>query len=141
MECNAGITVLFKKAISEFELDLVNPNAAGGMEVKQVLLYGKPVGFLHQRDRIRIKLPAVSEPGNYLRFEIDYSGIPRDGLIIGKNKFGDRTFFGDNWPDRAHHWLPSVDHPSDKATCEFLVIAPDQYQVIGNGRKIEESSL
>ena len=53
--------------------------------------------------------------------QIKYSGIPADGLIISKNKFGDRTFFGDNWPNRARHWIPTIDHPSDKATLEFLV--------------------
>ncbi|MFT5167251.1 MAG: aminopeptidase N, partial [Saprospiraceae bacterium] len=54
---------------------------------------------------------------------------------------GDRTFFGDNWPDRARHWLPTVDHPSDKATVEFIVTAPDHYQVIANGDQIEETNI
>src|SRR5690606_15487849 len=51
------------------------------------------------------------------------------------------TFFGDNWPDRAHHWLPCVDHPSDKASVEFIVPAPDHYQVVANGMQIEETNL
>ena len=62
-------------------------------------------------------------------------------MIIGKNKFGDRGFFGDNWPDRGHHWLPVVDHPSDKAAVDFIMIAPQHYSVVANGIKIEESPL
>ena len=62
-------------------------------------------------------------------------------LIIADNMFGDRTFFGDNWPNRARHWLPTVDHVSDKATVDWIVIAPDHYQVIGNGRLIERTDL
>ena len=67
--------------------------------------------------------------------------MPADGLVIGRNRHGDRTFFGDNWPDRAHHWLPCVDHPSDKATVEFIVTAPAHYQVVANGRQVEETNL
>jgi len=72
---------------------------------------------------------------------IYYHGIPADGLIISKNKYGDRTFFADNWPDRAHHWIPCVDRPNDKATFEFIVTAPSHYGVISNGVKIEEKEL
>ena len=46
-----------------------------------------------------------------------------DGLIIDRNIYGERTFFGDNWPDRARHWLPVIDHPYDKATSEMVVTA------------------
>ena len=62
-------------------------------------------------------------------------------MIISGNKYGDRTFFGDNWPDRARHWLPCVDHPSDKASVDWIITAPVKYQVVGNGVLIEESNL
>jgi aminopeptidase N len=73
--------------------------------------------------------------------KIDYHGIPADGLIISKNKYGNRTFFADNWPNRAHNWIPCVDDPADKASVEFIVTAPSHYQVISNGIKIEETNL
>ena len=72
---------------------------------------------------------------------INYEGIPSDGLIISKNQFGKRTFFGDNWPNRAHNWIPCVDDPSDKASVEFIVTAPSHYQVISNGIQLEETNL
>ena len=50
--------------------------------------------------------------------------FPADGLIISKNKYGHRTFFADNWPNRAHNWMPCVDDPADKASVEFIVTAP-----------------
>ena len=49
-----------------------------------------------------------------------------------------RTFFSDNWPDKARHWLPVLDHPYDKATCEIVVTAPANYQVVANGLLQEE---
>ena len=51
-------------------------------------------------------------------------GLAAAGLETGRNKHGDRTFFSDNWPDKARHWLPLVDHIADKATSEFIVDAP-----------------
>jgi len=62
-------------------------------------------------------------------------------LIIGKNKYSDRGFFGDNWPDRAHHWLPVIDHPFDKSSVDFSISAPLHYSVVANGIKIEESYI
>jgi aminopeptidase N len=74
-------------------------------------------------------------------FDVEYRGVPRTGLIIGKNRHGERTFFSDDWPDKARNWLPMVDHPSDKATGEFAVVAPAHYQVVSNGRLVEETDL
>ena len=67
--------------------------------------------------------------------------MPSAGLRIGKNRHGERTFFSENWPDQAHRWLPTVDHPSDKATSEFFVTAPARYQVVSNGLLQEETDL
>jgi aminopeptidase N len=136
----ATVRILFKKDLSTFELDLVNKDSKGaGMTVSDVTLNGKSLQFNHQQDKLKITLPAISRTGDFQNIVISYKGIPQDGLIIGKNKFGDRTFFGDNWPERARHWLPTVDHPSDKASVDFIVVAPAVYEVIGNGIKIEES--
>ncbi len=138
----ASISISFKKSISEFELDLINKDASGkGMEVQDVLLEGKHLSFTHKNNRLKIIFPTSVKVGDVFTFQIVYKGIPQDGLIIGKNKFGDRGFFGDNWPDRGHHWLPVVDHPSDKAAVDFIIIAPLHYAVVANGIKIEESPI
>jgi aminopeptidase N len=137
----ATLAILFKNRLEEFELDLAGKNSAGlGMEVTQVTMNGQSLSFTHQNDRLKIKLPSTVQQGE-LSFEITYRGIPQDGLIIGKNKFGDRGFFGDNWPDRGHHWLPVIDHPSDKAKVDFVIIAPHHYSVVANGIRLEESYL
>ncbi|MGZ9006563.1 MAG: M1 family metallopeptidase, partial [Burkholderiales bacterium] len=39
------------------------------------------------------------------------------------------------------NWLPTIDHPYDKATGEFIVTAPSHYQVVANGLLIEELDL
>jgi len=137
----AEITLRFKKASNSFALDLVNKNKDKGMEVSAVTYNSTTLPFQHTNDKLNITLPKAIAAGEDITLSVQYTGIPADGLIIDANKFGDRTFFGDNWPNRAHHWLPTVDHPSDKASVEFIVTAPDHYQVVGNGVQIEESNL
>ena len=99
----------------------------------------RTVTFLQDSDAVSINSPAKA--GSVHSYIIDYAGVPADGLIISTNKYGHRTFFGDNWPNRAHNWLPCADYPGDKATVDFIVTAPDHYQVVSNGLKAEESPL
>jgi len=136
---DASIEVLFLAPINTFELDLVAQGEKTGMRVTSLTSGNQAVTFSHQGERIRLQLSAPARVNEKRTFRISYRGIPEDGLIISANQYGDRTFFGDNWPNRAHHWLPSVDHPSDKATCEFIVTAPRHYQVVANGLKLSET--
>ncbi len=138
----ALVKIQFRQAVSAFYLDLKNKQRTGiGMAVSAVLLDNNPLKWQHQNDRLTIQLPQLARLDTTYTFRIDYQGIPADGLIIDQNKFGHRTFFGDNWPNRAHHWLPTVDHPSDKASVEFIVTAPVQWQVVANGILLEKTNL
>ncbi|MFO7769336.1 MAG: M1 family metallopeptidase [bacterium] len=132
---------------SSFVLDLVGTRPGSGdrsergMRVQEVTGPGGPVRFSHSDDRLTVHLEGAAEAGEERIYTVVYSGIPADGLIISRSKYGERTFFGDNWPDRARHWLPAVDHPSDKATCEFIVTAPAHYRVIGSGELVGEEEV
>lgn len=133
-----------RKEIRQLRLDLVNrtPEREGrGMVVHSVTNDNVALTFGHSNDTLLIDLPGPSDIGDVLDFRIEYSGIPATGLIIQDNKHGERTFFSDNWPNKARNWLPTVDHISDKATSEFLVIAPGHYQVVSNGLLQERSNL
>lgn len=135
----AIIDLVLFEPISSFSLQLVKKKAKTGMRVTRVYVNGLPSCFhFGEDDRVYVKNNTGNWPHNTpLQVKIEYFGIPGDGLIISDNKFGSRSFFGDNWPDRAHHWLPVVDHPSDKAEIEFKIIAPEHYEVIASGAFIE----
>jgi aminopeptidase N len=125
-------------------LDLANatPARAGkGMTVRDVTSDGRTLAAAHAADRLAITLPAPSRDGEVVEFVVRYEGVPADGLQIKPNPHGDRTFFSDNWPNKAHQWLPTIDHISDKATMEMNATAPAHYQVVSNGRRIEETDL
>jgi len=132
------------EGIETLRLDLIKKSSVlenKGMRVISVASNGKPVNYTHENDALLIALPAASENSQRSQFTITYQGIPATGLIIGDNKYGDRTFFSDNWPNKGRNWLPTIDHPYDKATCEFVVTAPNHYQVVSNGLLIEETDL
>jgi aminopeptidase N len=139
IEGTALITFRLTKRTGPVELDLTGINGKGtGMAVSRVLSGQADLDFKHENNRIRVHIPdSVSVPGIW-SFTVHYSGIPADGLILSRNKYGEPTFFGDNWPDRARNWLPCVDHPSDKATLEFIVTAPEKFRVVSNGTLIAE---
>ena len=125
-------------------LDLANATPARGgrgMTVEQVTSGGTALDFAHASDRLVITLASPSREGQAIELVVRYAGIPADGLQIKPNRHGDRTFFTDDWPDKTRQWLPTIDHISDKATMEMEVVAPAHYQVVSNGRRIEETDL
>ena len=142
---SASISILFKKdSVREVRLDFANQTAernGRGMAVELVTIDGTAIGYTHQHDVLLMQLPQGSKKDSVLVFTIKYHGIPADGLRIGPNKYGERTFFSENWPNKTRHWLPCIDHPYDKATSEFIVKAPSHYKVISNGLLQEESNL
>jgi aminopeptidase N len=134
----ADIKMGFLKETDHFYLDLIyDPADNSGMKVQKVSENGKAIVFLQENNQVFLQI-APARKGEQRNYRIIYRGIPADGLIISENKFGDRTFFGDNWPNRGRHWLPTVDHPSDKALVEFVVHAPDHYGVVSVGTLKEE---
>ncbi len=125
-------------------LDLSSVEKGKGMMVERVYLGGMKdttVNYSFKENKLIIQLPQPAKAGSKKLIAVSYKGIPRDGLIITKNKFGERTFFADNWPNRAHHWMICKDDPADKASVEFIVTAPVKYKVISNGILIEETIL
>lgn len=115
-----------------FDLDSKNEDGSG-MELVECTSKGNEmIVFELKNDKLVISGLSTSQDGEHT-ITIKYHGIPSDGLVIGKNMHGDRTFFGDNWPNRAHLWFACNDHPSDKAKVAFEVTALSKYEVIANG--------
>ena len=137
----AEIKTKMLQSAEEVQFDLATTdNKGNGMKVLK--LEGTNVrGWIHKENKIRIFIGKKLNSGDSASFTIQYAGIPIDGLIISKTKFGQRSFFADNWPDRGHNWIPCNDDPADKAMTEFIVTAPEHYQVVANGIQVEESSF
>jgi aminopeptidase N len=132
---------VLQDGLETLTLDLVQrrPAVARGMTVGAVTENGKRVVFDHMDDRLAIRLEPKGRAGERRSLVVRYGGVPATGLLIADNKHGERTFFSDNWPIKARQWLPTIDHPYDKAVSEMWVTAPSQYQVVSNGLLVEET--
>lgn len=129
------IVFLIKGSVRSMTLDFAGLNVISATE------NGRAVNFSRIEDRLTISLHKEYRSGDTCTLTIDYQGEPSDGLIFQENKFGNRTIFADNWPNRAHHWFPSIDHPYDKATVEFFVTASSPFDVVANGALVETRAL
>lgn len=141
----AGISFLARETLTSFSFDLsaLNKDKRGMLAINADFNdpnFSSPK-FKQENDKVIINCNQPIQKGDTTSIFITYKGIPADGLIISKNKYGKRTFFSDNWPDRAHNWIPCVDDPADKASVEFLVTAPAHYKVVSNGIQTEEIEL
>ena len=120
------VTARRSPSASRLRLDLVD-----AMHVHLVEVNGAPVRASHAANALDVPLPAGS--GDSVRVRVLYDGTVSDGLIVKKDDQGRWSWFGDNWPDRTRQWIPTVDHPSDKATVTWTVRAAERNVVVANG--------
>ncbi len=111
------------------------------LKVSRVLVDDRPVAFGRTDSTILVPLPRGDESA--WRVRVAYSGAVSDGLIARRDTAGRWTYFGDNWPNRARYWIPSVDHPSDKATVTWNIRTTRKRgrTVVANGSLLESERL
>jgi aminopeptidase N len=130
---DATLTVQRTASLDTLTLDLRK------LRVQRITVDGRSTGFARTDSTIGIPLPRGA--GGTFKVRVVYSGAVTDGLIARKDSAGRWTYFGDNWPNRARYWIPSVDHPSQKSTVSWAVTAPLGQTVIANGSLIENRTL
>jgi aminopeptidase N len=143
IQAEAAVTIrLVTPGTPEAVLDLTSAAADGkGMTVTAVTVNGRAVRVDHRDNRLHLPLPAEAIAGQDVVFTIAYHGVPADGLRLLKTIHGDRAAFSENWYNRARQWLPTIDHPADKATGELIVTTRSDYQVVSNGVLVEQVDL
>ena len=124
----AQLDILILKPTALVDLDF------GVLTIDTVTVDSKPATFTHNEGKLKINLSAPAKPGTRLKLSVQYHGKPKDGLILTNDKDGKPSAVGDNWPNRVHHWIPTLDHPSAKATVTFNITAPANNEVVANGR-------
>ena len=134
IHANALLSVTRTGTSDGLVLDLLD------LTVNRVMVDGRAVAFTRQPETLTIPVPRKSS-GLHYTISIDYGGVVTDGLIARSDSAGRWTYFGDNWPNRARHWIPSIDHPSDKATVTWRVRAPAGRTVIANGKLVSTRPL
>ena len=133
----AEITILsLKDSLSQVDLDF------GELPVDSVSVNNQVAPYQRSASLLNVKLPQRVPRGTSFVVAVSYHGKPKDGLILSLDKAGKPSAVGDNWPNRVHHWIPSLDHPSAKATVSFSITAPAHELVVANGKldRVENSS-
>jgi aminopeptidase N len=122
--------------LAGLRLDLAGPR------VEAVTAGERSLAFRQVPAALLIDLDRPYARGEIARVSVRYQGRP-DGTIVrtGPNAHGRPVLFTDNWPEGARRWIPGIDHPSDKATVDFRVTAPDRFDVVAPGRLVGTRSL
>jgi aminopeptidase N len=115
---------------------------AAGMTVEAVTVDGAPATFEHTAPELLIRPARTVEPGEPVVVDVEYT----DDRHQTDPGFG----FGGGWfpvaggsyvlnePDGARQWLPSNDHPADKATWRFEITVAEGLAAVANGHLVEE---
>jgi aminopeptidase N len=135
IHANALITVARVARADTLRLDLLD------LDVNAVSVDGRAAKFNRTHDGVDIVLPSRKATTATFEVNVEYGGAVKDGLIVRQDSAGRWTYFGDNWPNRARHWIPSIDHPSDKATVTWRVRAPAARTIIANGRLVSRKPM
>lgn len=119
---------VLKDRVDTIDLDF------GDLTIDSVKLGERDAVFNRTPALLNVQLPRNAKINDRFLITIDYHGKPKDGLVLANDKDGKASATGDNWPNRVHHWIPSLDHPSAKATVKFTVTAPARELVVANGK-------
>ena len=124
----ADVTILIRQNdVVKIDFDF------GTMPVSAVTVDNAAARFAQTGEKLDVFLTEPARKDQKINVSVTYSGIPKDGLILTKDRDGNPSAVGDNWADRVHHWIPCLDHPSAKASVRFTVTASSYYAVVANG--------
>lgn len=124
---NAMEVVTFKidTALNSIHLDAVNSS----LVIDSVGI--SALSFTHTNNVLNIQLDNTYQPDDTVSVSIFYHHLNvSDQAFFAGNGF----VFTTNAPEGARKWLPSVDHPSDKATFELKAKMPSTVKFGSNGR-------
>lgn len=134
-----GISTALTQTVDELIVD------ARDMAIETVAVDGLDVEFVQLDGDVVIDLPGPTGPvgaDQPLIVEIAYrdesaTDTSPAGLPTGWFATDDGSYVL-NEPDGLHTWLPSNDHPSDKATWRFELTVPADVAAVANGHLVEQ---
>jgi aminopeptidase N len=127
---------LLAPELREIRFDLEGPTVQGVRDE------AGPLSWTHDEGRLTVALGAALPREGIVSVSVHYTGRPDGRVLVARpNAHGQQVLFADNWPEGARRWLPTVDHPSDKAAVSFSVTAAERFDVVAPGQLVETRSL
>jgi aminopeptidase N len=122
----------------EFSLD------SDGPDVSAVSIDGAPVLFQAAPPELLITPATHLTSGQRIGVDVTYTLSPQPVPSAAGEQVGwfpsAAGSYVLNEPEGAHTWLPSDDHPSDKATFRFEVTVPSGLTAVANGALVDHTS-
>jgi len=95
--------------------------------------------YIVKGEKVIVELDRSYSSDDVISLRFKYTAIPQKGIYFVDEKkidgkvLNSAQIWTQGEADEAHHWFPSFDFPSDKATSEELITADAGETVIGNG--------
>ncbi len=128
------LQIEFTQDREQFTLDSLGPS------VTSVTIDGDEVSFAADEPELRITPAEPIEAGDTHEVVVDFTAAPDGASSLSGLPSGWFTTPGGSYvlnePDGARTWLPSNDHPSDKATWTFRITVPNDVTAVANGRLV-----
>ncbi|MCB0089760.1 MAG: M1 family metallopeptidase, partial [Caldilineaceae bacterium] len=122
--------------LASFDLDFM------GLEISAVTVDGIAAAFSRDRQELTITPSAPIAADANFTVSVAYSGTPEPnqdqalflaGTSNGWLAWGEKIVGAANQPDGAMNWIPSNNHPSDKATFTFRITVDDPNVAVASG--------
>ncbi len=115
-----------------------------GPKVSAVTVDGASVLFTQAPPELLITPGTTLSRGQRIAVDVNYTLSPEPVPSAAGQQVGWFHTAGGSYvlnePEGAHTWLPSDDHPSDKATFRFEITVPTGLTAVANGAMIEHTS-
>ncbi|NNE97737.1 MAG: hypothetical protein HKN25_01820 [Pyrinomonadaceae bacterium] len=132
-------TIKLKPLKDNFKIVELDAHARIRFRSVKLAPLGTPLKFRKVKNRVLIILDRPYRKSDLISLRFVYETKPKKGIYfvdaIRKNKRTARSaqIWTQGESQETHHWLPSFDFPSDKATTEQFITVPSDEIVIGNG--------
>lgn len=122
------------QALRTFNLDYAGP------EVSKVSVNNLPAWFDRTDEHELVITPLLPLlPGLPFSVQVEYAGIPAEGEDTGWFNSPSGGAFVAGEPHSATTWYPLNDTPMDKATFTLRASVPQEWEVVSNGLKTQDS--
>ena len=115
-----------------------------GPIVSAVAVDGSPATFVAAAPELLITPSAHLSKGQHIGVDVTYTASPKPVPSAAGETVGWFPTPGGSYvlnePEGAHTWIPSDDHPSDKATFRFELTVPSGLTAVANGALIDHTT-
>lgn len=137
-----GYTELLLTSISSSNSELVLDAKTMHINGIEDLIRSENLSFRQDSATIAIDLPSIYSRGDTLIIGIDYiASPPSRGLYFVNPEGLDPDTPTQIWtlgqPEDNSFWLPTIDHPAERATQETWISVPERFTTISNGALID----